>query len=169
MKVLHTIDRVLTFIVNVAIVLIFSVMLALAALQVILREFFSTGILWGDVAARHLVIWVGFFGGFLATRNGKHFHIDVLTRFLKPRARLWFNAISDLFAATVCYFLVRASITFLTVGIDPHSTSFLNIPSYVFALIVPVGFGLVMIQFALKMVESLINALRSGSAEGPGA
>ena len=51
-------------------------------------------ILWGDMAARHLVIWVGFFGAYLATpwRRGISTS-SVLTRFLGPRVRLWFNVV----------------------------------------------------------------------------
>lgn len=98
MKITRLIDRVLTAVVTVVLICAFSIMLGLAVLQVFLRDTFHTSIGWGDVAARQLVIWVGFLGAYLATRSNKHFHIDVLTRFLGPRVRLWFDAFSDLFA-----------------------------------------------------------------------
>ena len=160
MRILQAVDRTLTAIVNAALVLIFAVMLTLAATQVFLRDLFHTGIYWGDVAARYLVIWVGFLGAFLATRGGKHFHIDVLTRFLNPRARLWFNAFSDLFASVVCLLLTLASATFVREALDPESTVFLGIPETALAMIVPVGFGLIMAQFVIKMIESIVNAMR---------
>ena len=166
MKILHALDRALTATVTAVLVLIFGVMLGLAALQVILRTGFQTGLLWGDVAARHLVIWVGFLGAFLATRENKHFHIDVLTRFLSPGIRLWFNAFSDLFAAAICYLLMSASITFLNVGMDADSTSFLHIPQRTVALIVPVGFGLIMVQFLIRMIESIVEAAGGPPKEG---
>jgi len=167
MKVLRAVDRLLTGLVSGLLVLAFTLMLGLAAAQVILRGAFHAGILWGDIAARHLVIWVGFFGAFLATRGDKHFHIDVLTRFLKPLARVWFAAFSDLFASVVCYFLIRASWTFVTVGMDPEATLFLHIPQAAAAMIVPCGFGLMMVQFLLRMVESINRALRGNPQEEP--
>lgn len=160
MKLLRAFDRGLTAVVGGLLVLSFTVMLALAALQVILRFFFQTGILWGDVAARSLVIWVGFFGAYIATRENKHFRIDVLTRFLGARLRLWLSAFSDLFGAVVCYFLLQASRTFVLVGIDPESKAFLGIPQAVVAVIVPVGFGLILVQFLLRMADSIVAALR---------
>jgi len=164
MKNLRTFDRALTSVVMACLVVAFAVMLGLAAVQVFLRGAFHTGLLWGDVAARHLVIWVGFFGAYLATQENKHFHIDILTRFLSQRLRLWFAAFSDLFAAVICYLLMQASLTYLNVGLDSDSTAFLDIPQRTVAMIVPVGFGLIMVQFLLRMVESIVQAVRGEAA-----
>ncbi len=160
MKVILLIDRVLTAVVTVVLISAFSLMLGLAFLQVFLRDVFHTGIAWGDGATRQLVIWVGFFGAYLATRSNKHFHIDVLTRFLGPRLRLWFSAFSDLFAAFICFFLVAASRTFVAVGLDPGATLFLGIPQTVAAAIVPVGFSLITVQFLLRAIDGLFAAVR---------
>ncbi len=160
MKILRTFDRVLTAIVSALLVTTFTVMLGLASLQVFLRFFFHTGILWGDVAARNLVIWVGFFGAYLATRENKQFRIDVLTRLLPDRFRLWLAAITDIFAGRVCYFLFRASLTFVDVGFDPEATAFLKIPQTAIAMIVPVGFALILAQFLIRTVENVSGAIR---------
>ena len=160
MKAVRLIDRLLTAVVTAVLICSFSIMLGLAFLQVFLRDTFHTGIPWGDIAARQLVIWVGFFGAYLATRSNRHFRIDVLTRFLGPRLRLWFNALSDIFAAFVCFFLVIASRTFVTVGLDPGATLFLGIPQTAAAAIVPAGFGLITAQFLLRTIDALGAAIR---------
>ena len=166
MKVIRAFDRWLTTTVTVLLVTAFAIMLGLAALQVFLRFFFHTGIIWGDVAARNLVIWVGFFGAYLATRENKQFRIDVLTRFFSPRFRLWLAVITDLFAAVVCGFLTKAGFTFVNVGIDPASTAFLHIPQTVVAMIVPIGFGLLAVQFLIRMLESIVAATSVKIPEG---
>ena len=160
MTLIRTADRGLSAIVSALLVISFSVMLGLAGLQVGLRGLFHTGILWGDVAARQLVLWVGFFGAYLATRENRHFRIDVLTRFLPFRIRLWFNGFSDLFAAVVCYFLLSASLTFVEVGMDPDAIAFLRLPQHVIAMIIPAGFALVMVQFVIRMILSVEAAVR---------
>ena len=160
MKAIRLIDRLLTAVVSAVLICSFSVMLGLAFLQVFLRDTFHMGIPWGDIAARQLVIWVGFFGAYLATRSDKHFRIDVLTRFLGPRLRPWFNALSDIFAALVCFFLVIASRTFVAVGLDPAATLFLGIPQTAAAAIVPAGFCLITVQFLLRTIETLAAAIR---------
>jgi TRAP-type C4-dicarboxylate transport system permease small subunit len=159
MKGVRAIDRALSIAVTALLVCAFAFMLGLAALQLLLRGTLRLGISWGDVAARQLVIWVGFFGAYLATREGKHFHIDVLTRLFPPRGRLWVNVLTDLFAATVCVFLLRAGLTFVTEGLDPHALLFLGIPQSAAASIVPAGFALIALQLLLRAVQSVARAL----------
>jgi TRAP-type C4-dicarboxylate transport system permease small subunit len=165
MKLVRLIDRSLTVLVSVALVCSFMVMLGLAAAQVLLREVVHANILWGDMATRHLVIWVGFFGAFLASRSGRHFSIGFLSRFLGPKSRPWFAAVSDLFAAVICAFLVAAGWTFVTVGLDPRSVLFLGIRQTAAAMIVPAGFLLMALQFTLRAVQDLGAAVRGTPEE----
>jgi len=142
-------------------------MLVLAGGQVFLRAALHTSLSWGDLAARHLVIWVGFFGAYLAGRRGQHFHIGFLARLLGPRAEPWLEAVSTLFAGVVCAFLVVAAWTFITVGLEPGATLFLGIPQASAALIVPAGFLLMAVQFVLRAAQSVGEAV-AGTAR-PGA
>jgi TRAP-type C4-dicarboxylate transport system permease small subunit len=142
-------------------------MLGIAALQVLLRLFLHTGIIWGDIAARHMVLWVGFFGAYMATREDKHFHIDFLTRFLKPKLKAWFSAFSDLFAIVICFLMAQASMVFVEVGMDAEAMLFLQVPQRAAAFIVPLGFGLIMVQFLLRMIENIAVAVRGPAAAGP--
>ena len=167
MSVLRAFDRILTKAVTWLLMFFFVMMLGIAALQVLLRLFLHTGIIWGDIAARHMVLWVGFFGAYMATREDKHFHIDVLTRFLHPKLKAWFGAFSDLFAIVICYFMMQASLTFVEVGMDADSMLFLQVPQRAAAIIVPLGFGLMLIQFLLRMIENIVRGVRGPEAEGP--
>ena len=166
MSVLRAVDRVLTKAVTWLLMFFFVMMLGIAALQVLLRLFLHTGIPWGDIAARHMVLWVGFFGAYMATREDKHFHIDILTRFLHPKLKAWFAAFSDLFAIVICYFMLQASLTFVSVGMDADSMLFLQVPQRAVAIIVPLGFGLILIQFLLRMIENIVRGVRGPEAEG---
>jgi TRAP-type C4-dicarboxylate transport system permease small subunit len=167
MSVLRALDRYLTKAVTWLLLLFFVMMLGIAALQVLLRIFLHTGIIWGDIAARHMVLWVGFFGAYMATREDKHFHIDVLTRFLHPKLKAWFGAFSDLFAIVICYIMMQAGLTFVEVGMDADSMLFLQVPQRAAAMIVPLGFGLIMVQFIFRMIENVVRGVRGPEAEGP--
>ena len=167
MNALRSLDRVLTKVVTWLLLFFFVMMLGIAALQVLLRLFLHTGIIWGDIAARHMVLWVGFFGAYMATREDKHFHIDVLTRFLHPKLKAWFGAFSDLFAIVICYFMLQASLTFVEVGMDADSMLFLQVPQRAAAIIVPLGFGLMLIQFLLRMIENIVRGVRGPEKEEP--
>ncbi len=155
MKVLQAIEKFLSSIVNVSMVLLFTVMLSLAVIQVFLRYFFNGSLLWGDVAARHLVIWVGFLGAAMATRENKHFQIEILNRFIKPGMQRWLQAFSNLFASGVCYFLGQASTTFVIS--DAETKTFLDIPAPYVEIIIPISFYIMMVQFALRTIGNIMG------------
>ncbi|MEO8168802.1 MAG: TRAP transporter small permease subunit, partial [bacterium] len=94
-------------------VLFFGAMIILSFLQVILRNFFGTGLLWADTLVRHLVIWVGFMGAAIATHEGRHISIDALTKFFSPRWTAVSQILTSLFAIVVCYYLADAALVFL--------------------------------------------------------
>ncbi len=158
MKILEFIERVIIRIVDVTLVALFFMMLGLAISQVFLRYFFHTGISFADVLTRNLVMWVGFLGAIVATRDNKHFHIDVLTRFLNERQKLWLRSVTNFFSAVVCYFLGRASITFLQ--FDPTGKVFLSVPASVVGAILPAGFFLMAVLFVVQMIGALVEAFR---------
>jgi TRAP-type C4-dicarboxylate transport system permease small subunit len=157
-KIFSLVDRVIARAVDIALIAIFTVMMSLAGIQVFLRYFFNSSLLWGDIAARNLVIWVGILGAVLATRENKHFHIDLLTRFLGKRYQLWFQSFSNLFASVICFFLGQASVTFLE--LDIQGRTFLDLPLYYVEIIIPAGFYLMMVQFALRTIILLVDGLR---------
>lgn len=167
MSVLRAVDRGVRVLITLLLVCSFTLMLALAVSQVLLRQLIHTSLLWGDQAARQLVVWVGFLGAALASRRGGHFHIDFLTRFAGPRARAWLRAFVDLAAAAVCVVLVRAAWTFVTVGLDQEAALFLGIRQTTAALIIPVGFALMAVQFVLRAIESLGKGIRGEPGEEP--
>lgn len=160
MKILKNIENLLTKIETAVMILLLSVMVLMAFLQVVLRDLFSVGILWGDVFLRHLVLWVGFLGAALATRDEKHFGMDILNRFLSKKITTVTTMIADLFAGVVCYFLVKASISFLQIGIDPTSKLIWNVPTWVFLVIIPIGFGLVLLHFVFRALRHLAATIQ---------
>ena len=58
--------------------LIFSllVMLCMALLQIVMRNFFESGFLWAESFLRVLVLWVAVLGAMVATRERNHINID---------------------------------------------------------------------------------------------
>ena len=69
-------------------VAILSLMIGLAALQIVLRNFFGAGIVWGDMLVRVLVLWIGLVGAMVAARQNKHISIDLVIRYLRERFNL---------------------------------------------------------------------------------
>ncbi|MFQ5583485.1 MAG: TRAP transporter small permease [Calditrichia bacterium] len=154
-KVINRIDRGLAGAENFIIIVLLSIMVILAFTQVILRNFFSTGILWADIFLRHLVLWVGFIGASLATREGKHINIDILTRLISKARLPYIRMIIDVVSAIVCFILAKAGVVFLLDEIKYETILFLNVPAWIFQLIIPVGFALIAFRFILQAFQQL--------------
>lgn len=134
-------------------VAILTVMAALAVLQVLLRQFFSTGLLWADTLSRHLVLWVGFLGAAVAAAEGKHFAWEAASHAPGRRGTLMRLA-ANLLAAAACWFLMRAALEFLHEERAAETVLFtafgVPAPAWAFAVIVPLGFGLVLLHSLLR-------------------
>lgn len=142
-------------------ILIVLVMVFMAALQIILRKFFHSGILWGDIFLRQLVLWVSFIGASLATKDNKHINMDLLGRVLKGRWKASAEILVHLFSSFIAYLLMMASWHFVQSEIEFASTVFNNVPSWYFEIIMPIGFGLMSLRFLLNAVFSAEAFFRS--------
>jgi TRAP-type C4-dicarboxylate transport system permease small subunit len=160
MRLLQAIDRTLARAETVLLVIFLGTMVLLAFAQVVLRNVFGTGLLWGDTLVRHMVLWAGFIGGALAAFEGRHIGIDALTKFLSPRARNVAGTVTNLFGAVVCYYLAQASWTFLLDERESGSEFILSLPGWVAMVIIPAGYALIMAHFLVKVFEQGSLALR---------
>jgi TRAP-type C4-dicarboxylate transport system permease small subunit len=130
-------------------------MILIAFLQIVLRNFFSTGLDWGDSLLRNLVLWIGFIGATLATREGKHINIDVLSRWLPSMGKNVVTLITHLFSFLVCCALTYATLKFIRNEIQMGQKTFLNIPAWIPEMILPVTFGLMSLRFGLRSFKNL--------------
>ena len=146
----EAIDRTETII----IVLFLSAMMLIAFLQIFLRNVFTTGLTWGEMILRNLVLWIGFIGATLATREGKHINIDVVSRSLPPLVRILVEAAIHLFSFVICGLLTYASLKFVINEAEMKTMTVAGIPAWVMEVILPLTFGLMAFRFALRAVKS---------------
>lgn len=129
-------------------------MLSMAVLQIFLRNFFFTGLIWIEPLTRHLVLWIGFAGAVVAAGQLRHIHMDVLARLLPEGARLWVLRLTILLAALVCAILTRAAWVYLLDDAAFGSRGFLEIPTWLLTSVLFVGFAIIAARFASRALES---------------
>ena len=126
-------------------------LVVLAGGQIILRDLFHTGLSFADPLMRQLVLWTGMLGALAAVRDDKHIALDVLQRFLKPGAQKTARVLTFGFAAAVCAMLAYYCYAMVQVDFDGATPSPLSgLPAWTAELILPVGFGLMALRFALR-------------------
>jgi TRAP-type C4-dicarboxylate transport system permease small subunit len=143
------VDKIFAKIIESLLVISLLSMVAFVILQVILRNVFSSGIAWADVATRHIVLWVTFLGAMLATRGRQHITIDILTRFIPRKPRNAVRIVLDSFAATIAMLLAITSLKFVIEEHALHTELMAGIPLWMVEVIIPFGFAMISIEYAI--------------------
>jgi len=151
------VDEVIARVEQTLIVTFLSFMILLAISQIVLRNFFSTGLDWGDSILRNLVLWIGFIGATLATKEGKHINIDVVSRWLPSLGKNIGTLMTHLFSLFICFLLTYAALKFIKNEIQMENRTFLNIPAWIPEMILPVTFGLMTFRFGLRSFKSFLE------------
>jgi TRAP-type C4-dicarboxylate transport system permease small subunit len=137
-----------------ALSLLLLVMILLGCLQIALRLFFSSGLVWADPLLRYLVIWSGFLGAVVATRMGKHIAINLISHLVPPHIVHWLRAAIQFFSLAVCLVLTHAATTFvINEASFDSSRKLLGLASWQLNLIFPVSFGLISLHFLIGAIS----------------
>ena len=155
MGLLHWLDHWLASLERAFVVLLLSGLLGLGLLQVIERNVLASGIFWADELLQHMVLWLGFLGASLATREHRHLSIDVLSHFLSTRWQLWLGLLVNTVALVLCMLLVQAAWGLVRSEYTAGTVLTFRVPAWLAQSIIPLGFGAITLRFAVRLVATL--------------
>ena len=150
-------DRLFHYVEDALLVLLVALLAACSLAQIILREIFSTGLVWGDAFLRHGVLWVSFLGAARATSENRHITIDLLPRLLRRRGRVALAVLSSLFSFGVCVVLLWASWGFVQGERLTGGKVFAGIPYWWVETVFPFSFALMALRFGVRVVEGVVE------------
>lgn len=146
--------------------LLLLAMILLACIQIYLRTFYASGILWADPLLRYLVIWAGLFGAAVATKQAKHISIDIVSHLLPEKYLPWLGTLVNLFSAVVCGVLTYAAVRFVRDEALYGGRGVLDIPSWQLNLVYPVAFGIIGGRFLFLALQDVIRIMPPKSTGG---
>jgi len=149
------VDEAIGRVEKIILVTFLGFMIAIAFLQILLRNFFFTGLNWGDLLVRNLVLWVGFIGATLATKEERHITIDLVSRWLPSLGKKVVALITHVFALLVCGGLAYAAVKFIKNELQMGDKTFFDIPVWVPEMILPLTFILMAFRFGLRSFQVL--------------
>jgi len=150
-------DRLFHSVEDGLLVLLVALLAACSLGQIILRELFSTGLLWGDTFLRHGVLWLSFLGAARATSENRHITIDLLPRLLRRRGRVALAVLSSLFSFGVCVVLFWASWGFVEGERMTGGKVFAGIPYWWVETVFPFSFALMALRFGGRLAADLLE------------
>jgi TRAP-type C4-dicarboxylate transport system permease small subunit len=142
-------------------------MVFVSALQIVLRNFFSSGIRWAEPMLGASLLWMTMLGALAATSGDRHITMDVVAQFLPPRGRAGVQALTSLFAAAVCGGLAAAGWRYVALQREMGGMALPSVPQWTIYVVVPVCFALMSLRFALHAGLFAARAAGRAPAEAP--
>ena len=138
-------------------------MIGMAVSQIFLRNMFDAGIVWSEVLTRILVLWVGLLGAMVASRQGNHITIDILSRYLPDKAKTAGNFVVEMFTALICAVVAYYSVLFVQMEFLDGGTAFATIPVWICEAIIPFAFTVIALRYFIMSFENLKKIVTSRS------
>ena len=124
-------------------------MVLLAGAQIVLRNFFDTGMAWAEPLLRAMVLWAAMLGALAAARDDKHIGLDLVAHFVHGRARRLLRLLTLLFAAAVAAAMAWYGIGLVELDYGSDA-AIAGIPNWAIEAIVPIGFGLLALRLGVR-------------------
>ena len=151
---LYTFDRTLEKFECRLIICLLSLMITLSFGQMLSRNLFHQALVWGDILLRQLVLWTGFLGASLAIRQNKHISIDAFSSFIPANSKKKVFTLTRIATAIISGFLAWAAWSFVQFEKESESILFLDLPVWIFQIILPYSFITITFRFLLYSTKS---------------
>lgn len=145
-------------------ILLLTGMLLLGVTQILLRNFFDSGLLWAGPLLRVMLLWLGLLGAMVASRYDKHIAIDVLSRLIAEKWRPWLRMATDLFTGVICVVVAFYAGRFVLDEMTYAVPAFAGVPAWVLEIIIPLAFGVIALRYLSMSVVRLKLGLKGVAA-----
>lgn len=138
-------------------------MVVLAAGQIVLRNFFDIGFIWGDELLRLMVLWIAVAGAVAASRSDKHINVAILDRYLPDRLGRGVRTLVQLFTAIICGVVCWESARFVATSREFGDVLLGGVPAWMLQAVLPAGFGLIAWRYLVFAARSAAETLTGRS------
>jgi len=145
---------------NWTLVFILFSMIFIAVMQILLRNFFGFGVIWAETLVKVLVLWTALIGAMVATRQGKHINIDILTRYVSEKGKAMINALANLFTAIVCAVVAYYSVIFVALEYEDGSPAFAAVPNWLCEAIIPFALFIMSARYFIAFIGNIVQLTR---------
>lgn len=151
---MRNVFRIIDSFTNIVLFLLLASMVINTSVSVFYRYILNDAISWSEEASRYLMIWMGFFGMSLATRDRDHVGITFVANAMPPLGRMILRYVSDAIVLGFLTLLVILSIRQI-IGSEGETTAALLLPMAIPLASVTAG-GVLMLLQALRRTAAMI-------------
>ncbi len=133
-------------------------LILIAMVQIILRNFFDSGLFWAESYIRISVLWMALLGAMVASRRQQHLAIDVFVHKLNAKKRAMIEKITHIFTGLLCFIMAYHSSLFIHSEYQEGSIAFAIIPTWICEIIIPITFLIIGVRYFIAAVFNLPQA-----------
>ena len=139
------------------IVLLLSLVVLVSLIQIGMRLFFNSSIIWGDEFIRITVLWIAMIASVSASRINKHLKIDLIENFISNKISHFPKIISKLFVSIVCGVVAWHSILYIHLTISSNETVMNGFPAWIAYVIVPLSFLAMSFRYFIQALNHIVK------------
>lgn len=140
--------------------ILLGAMLGVAVYQIVVRNAFGTGIIWGEDLIQAAVLWLTLVGGAVAAGPDSHIRIDLVARFASPKFQDVAARLTALFTAVLCAALGWYSIEFIKWDFIDGTPGVGAVPAWICETIIPAAAAVM----AFRYLGHAIWPVRKGAS-----
>ena len=157
--VLARMERIARWLEDGLLFVLLSSMILVATAQIVMRNVFDSGIIWGDGVVRVLVLWLALVGAIAASRDDRQIRIDILSRYMPERLGIGVRALMDAITVVVCGVLAWTSWEYMELFGEDRMLGGAIAAKYV-QIVMPVSFAVIAYRYTLHMLRHAWRAIR---------
>ena len=168
MKTINAIDKALTKIEELLVMILLCLMVAVVSLQVLNQTVLHMDIMWTEEVSRIFLVWVTLVGASMAIRKGQHLSVDFVYDNLKGVPKYICRVIVLLVSLFTTLYVGRSGI-FMVIDQANRGNFFgiTQLPTWVASGAVPVCFLLMSLRYIMLLVGEAIEFFgRAKTEEG---
>lgn len=147
-KILDGVEKVITYLCYFLV----SLMVINTVTGVFFRFVLNNALSWTDEIGRYMMIWVGFFGCYLAARDNSHAGVQMFVDLFKPNVRHVFHVVARLVVITFLILILTKSGEQLSL-LSIQKSSALEIPMAIPYSAVTFGIFMMLIENVAHLVR----------------
>lgn len=146
-----------------------SVMTLVVFFDLLFRELFDGGFIWAKELAAFLMIWVGFVGASLATKENKHLVVGIPEKLFPKKVLPYVSLFVNVIVFAVTIFIAYLGFNYVSETRELGETSLvLNIPLWIVQIIIPASLVIIAFRFVgigIQIFQGKISSIGAGGKE----
>lgn len=130
-------------------------MIVIAVIQIVMRNFMGAGLIWAESLLRIIVLWLALLGAMVASRNDEHIAIDVLVDKLPQNIGYFVMRLTRVLTALICSVVAWYSFKFVIDEYEYGDIAFGIIPHWLCEAIIPFSLTIMAIRYFISAL--LVN------------